>query len=76
MKYNLYSFPGGVVASAAILPSRLNKNKPLLSDEITTNGATEENIISDQSNDSIQTSDDKGQQEDFIIIKCENDEPS
>ena len=76
MKYNLYSFPGGVVASASILPSRLNKNKPLLSDEITPNGATEENIISDQSNDSIQTSDDKVQQEDFIIIKCENDEPS
>lgn len=67
---------GGVVASASILPSRLNKNKPLLSDENTAHDTTEENIISDQSNDSIQTSDDKGKQEDFIIIKCENDEPS
>lgn len=65
---------GGVVASASILPSRLNKNKPLLVDGVIIQQSADECVISDKSNDSFQTSsDENGKNDDFIIIKCEQE---
>lgn len=65
---------GGIVASASILPSRLRKRK---SASIVTQGSNEDGVNSDQSNDSFQAlSDNKGPKEEFIIIKCEEDNGS